>query len=385
MLVLSACRQQDNDGPDGDDEGRDSADSVTEGPPYAVPLSGCYYYRTAGVTVGGQAFQLSIDSGSATMAVSATGCTSCEDDGVVELYDTAHGTDEGRTASCRYDQGQMGWDGDVYGDDVAMGDLPAVNMRFAAVSDQDYMFGSHSCDGDDDVPVDGILGLRQDSTLSRGTDSYLSTVVSEESVPDSFALHLCHTGGTLWLGGYDANETTGEMSFVPFASSTSYSVDVTTFEVVSQSGWKTEAPVAEDGDAVAGLLDSGGPHLLVPPFAYDVIVEAISSDPAFSELGNVLWWEGSTGTSLTLSPTELDAMLPRLVVNLAGDPAVRLSLPASESYLQWEAKPAGKYDYWPNIISYDFLDLGNLPMFSYVVYTDRAEERIGFAPAVPCP
>lgn len=380
LLALAACTQGRTD---------DSGPAVAPapvGPPYAIPLAGCYYYRTATTNIGAQAFHLLIDSGSATMAVSATGCESCVDDEVSTLYDTSHGTDEGRTASCRYDLGEMGWEGEVYTDDVSMGGIPPVPLRFAAVTDQDYMFGTFPCDGDDNVPVDGILGLRQDSTLERGTDSYLSAVVREAAVPDAFAMHICNTGGTLWMGGYEPDETTGEMAFVPLASDSSYSVNVKAFEVEHQSGVRIEAPVSSTWNHLAGLLDSGGPHLLIPRLAYDVVIDAISSDPAFSKLGDISWWDSSRGTNSSLSPAELDALLPRLLVDLTGDPDLQLSLPASSSYLQWEATVGGTYNYWHNLSADDsLLDLGNLPMYTYVVYTDRVGGRIGFAPAEDCP
>ena len=152
-----------------------------------IPLAGCYYYRTADVAIGGQHFQLLIDSGSTTLAVSADPCPSCVDDGVEKLYDTTHGTDMGQSAATRYDQGEIGWSGSVYFDTVSMGGIEPVGMRFVAVSDQDFMFGTHVCNGDA-LAVDGILGLRQDAALAPGTDSYLTSAVRSAGVDDSFAI-----------------------------------------------------------------------------------------------------------------------------------------------------------------------------------------------------
>src|SRR5678815_659376 len=263
-LALLACRgDHEVDGIGAGDTG-----DTAQTPAIEIPLSGCYYYRTADVAIGEQHFQLEIDSGSTTLAVSADPCPSCVEDGVEELYDTTHGTDMGQSASGRYSNGELGWSGRVYFDTVSMGGIEPVGMSFVAVSDQDFMFGTHTCNGDT-LPVDGILGLRQDAALVSGTDSYLTQVVRSAGVDDSFAIRTCPVGGALWLGGYDESHTTGAMSWASFASSTSYSVYVTGFAVVAQDGTTTEAPLESTEPA---LLDSGGPHLLIPPFAYEPLI-----------------------------------------------------------------------------------------------------------------
>ena len=67
------------------------------------------------------------------------------------------------------------------------------------------------------------------------------------------------------------------------------------------------------------------------------------------------------------------------------DAPIELTLNATQSYLEWGQLDADHWWYAPNVYAYDdFVDLGNLPMYAYVVYTDRRREQIGFAPAVPC-
>jgi hypothetical protein len=349
-----------------------------------IPLAGCAYYRTADVLIGGQSFHLLIDSGSTTLAVSADPCDSCVQDGVEELYDRSHGTDMGIDASGRYDIGELGWSGRVYFDTVSMGGLEPVGMRFVAVSDQDSMFGTYTCDGHT-IPVDGILGLRQDAVLAKGTDSYLTRVVESADVDNSFALRSCPEGGTLWLGGYDESATTGPMSWVSFASSVSYSVYVTAFEVVPQDGEATVAPLSSDGKAQAALLDSGGPSLLVPKFAYDRLVDAIAADPSVAALGNRDWFVSGAGRSTSMSPDEIDATFPRFMIHVGVDAPTELTLDATQSYLFGMELEPGTWRYWPNLVTYDdFVDLGNIPMNAYVVYTDRILKQIGFAPAARC-
>jgi hypothetical protein len=386
LLLLSCARHEDDVSAPPDD-----ADSATEPfVPVAVPLAGCSWYHTAEITVGEQTLHVSVDSGSATMAVSAVGCSTCEDNGVRALYDPSHGTDLHQDASGWYDAGELGWSGDVYRDDVGLAGLPAVRMDFAAVTDVSGMFGMFSCDSDRRVPVDGILGLATDAALLDGTDSYLSELVDDTAAPDAFALHLCHAGGTLWIGGYDDAETTGPMEYASLGSSYLYTVDVASFEIEAQDGTTTVAPVAEGDDVLPALLDSGGPNLIVPSIAYDRVTETIAADPAFSVFAGSDWWGGAYVTS-AVSPTELAASLPRLLVDLAD--GVQLSLPATESYVRWYDLQDGTYVYWTTLYSgaelggswNSFIDLGNLPMTSYAVLVDRDEGRMGFAPAVECP
>jgi hypothetical protein len=272
----------------------------------------------------------------------------------------------------------------VYFDTVSMGGIDPIGMRFAAVSEQDFMFGTYFCNGHP-LPVDGILGLRQDAALAPGTDSYLTKIVVSGGVDDSFALRSCPEGGTLWLGGYDDAATSGPMQSLSLVSSTSYSVYVSGFEIVAQDGTATEALLSSDGGARAALLDSGGPTLLVPPFAYDALVDAIAADPATAALGDREWFENGNHRASSLSPAEIDASFPRFVIHVGVDDPTELTLDATQSYLWGTEVEPGTWWYWPNLYPLDdFLDLGNIPMNAYVVYTDRGLGRIGFAPGVPC-
>ncbi len=398
--VLTACAGPKGTGPVAGDDSAATGDTASDGfVPFAVPLAGCSWHHTAAAVVGDAVQQVAIDSGSTTLAVSAVGCTTCEDAGVLALYDPTHGTDEGESAAGMYASGS-GWSGEVYGDTVALSGIAPAALHFAAVSRSD-MFGPSSCDADpigSPSAVDGIIGLAPDVWLVPGTDSYVSTLAADGTIPDAFALRLCHVGGTLWLGGYDGAETTGGMTYAPIASGGlfdgAYQVSVYGFELLAEDGTSVAVAASQTGSALPALLDSGGPSLIVPDSAYVPLIAAISGDPAFAEIGDATWWAYGTPTVLSIPPTEFDTKLPRFIVHLAGGEGMTLSMPASESYLSAYANADGTYTYSPNLYSdalfhledyADVIDLGNLPMYSYVVYTDRANQQIGFAPAIPCP
>ncbi len=369
----------------GDSDSGAPVDSV----PFAVPLAGCYGYHTAAALVGEQTLHLWVDSGSSTTAVASDLCTNCAQESVSQVYDTAHGTATGLGADATY-LNDDSWVGRVFRDDVTLGEAPAVNMAFAAITRQNWMFRDYVCDyATESVPLEGILGLGPDDWRDHRTNAYLRRL-TRGSVPDSFALRLCHAGGTLWLGGFDSSVTTGEMVFADMVDP-GYFIDVRSFEVWPSGGASSTVTASETSDSLPAFLDSGDSALIVPSAAYAALTTAITADPAFAALGDAAWWTSPEGTTLSTSPAEMNAALPRLVVHLSGDAASQLILPATESYLlQYELAP-GSYLYLTNLYSdgdsdlpSDFLDLGNLPMYSYVVYTDRENSRVGFAPAVPC-
>ncbi len=334
--------------------------------------------------------QVIVDSGSATLAVAANGCNTCAQEGVQTFYDLSHGTWTGMGARGAYGYGS--WIGEAYEDDVGAGGSTSVQMDLAAIIRDDGMFGYHICDVAANVPFEGILGLGPDALRDRRTDSYLSRVVEQQFLPDGFGLRFCHSGGTLWLGGYDEAAAIGPMTFVTLHEEPYYEVDVSTVEVRPQVNEATVVRVSNAADHLPAMLDSGGPHLFLPDEAYHAVISAITADPAFAELGDSAWWSDGI-TVLQTNPQAIDASLPRLVFNFADDADLQVSLPATESYLSYVTRRYdGTYEYQPNLFSdstqpasdANLIDLGNLPMYSYVVYTDRENHRLGFAPAIPC-
>jgi hypothetical protein len=142
---------------------------------------------------------------------------------------------------------------------------------------------------------------------------------------------------------------------------------------------------------VPTLIDSGGPALVLPTAAHQPLAQAIASSPAFQQLFGSASWFGNLNstTPAPASPDEIDAMLPPLTVEIDGTPPIALQLPASTSYLVWQYDGAGGYAYAPGMVAdsgmVGFADFGNTLMRSQVVVIDRANRKVGFAPATPCP
>lgn len=354
-----------------------------------IPLNGCIYYRTASFTIGAQTFAMLVDSGSATLAVAAEGCSTCSDAGVSVLYDSSQGTSLGTEVATSYDSGNMGWSGTAYEDVVGIEGFPSTRMRFVAVAEQDSIFGDRRCDDTEHVPVDGIVGLAPDELLHPDTDSFLTTFVDAMGLSDEFAVQTCHSGGTLWLGGYNLEATLGEMAYVPLNEDEDefYTIEVRSFTVENSSGEGTTVSRTVGPATWTALLDTGGPNLILPEAAYDSVVAAISEDPDLSVFGGAWWDRGYVDAEVP--PEEIDASLPWVTVELENE--VTLRLPPTESYVSWWANGSGTWTYWTSLVNGgeigwgNYVDLGNLPMTSYVVSTDRAVGRVGFAPAASCP
>ncbi len=370
------------------DKGRGEQDSsASASVPYAVPLAGCEQHHTAPITIGGQEFNVWIDSGSGTLAVSATGCSACESEGVTALYDTDHGQVAGGIvrAEYGYETGETRWFGRVYEDSVAFAGVPSVSLKFAAVMDQGTgMFGTWWCDAVP-TPIDGILGLGPRDLAHWPAEAYSSALRRDAGVPRTFAMRYCHTGGTLWFGGYDDAAILGGMAFVPLEDIIQDAVEVTAVELEAADGLSTVVSVSDDAESLPAALDSGDNYIILPVAAYDAVLAALRAVPVYAAL------EEQGGAS-EMSPSELDAALPTLVFDLTGPPAAQVRLPATASYVSWWRTSDGGYQYYgllrsdaelPDQYS-DLVVLGNSPMYSYVVYTDRENDRVGFAPAAPC-
>lgn len=162
--------------------------------------------------------------------------------------------------------------------------------------------------------------------------------------------------------------------------------------MLGSGGERTVTPISADQDYLPSFLDSGGPNLLFPDDAYMGAMLAITSDPAFGLLGDSGWWNGYNPTTSDLTPVELDARLPRLLIDIAGSQGMQLDLPATESYVRSYENGDGSWDYWAGMYPdsvlgegyQDFVDLASLPMYSYVVYVDQDAQAVGFAPAAAC-
>jgi hypothetical protein len=338
----------------------------------AVTLAGCGPFYAGTFDIGGSPFRLTIDTGSGTLGVAAAGCTTCSDAGVAPLYTPGStAIDQHQTGHQTYGDGQM-WSGEIYQDVVEAGPGASANVDLVAIASQSNFFGSGECG----MPQ-GILGMAPKAALVPGTTSYM-TALAGTGIADEFAIHYCPNVGTLWLGGFDPGATTAAPTFVPMESAYGYFVNVVDV-LVDGAGTAPPGTVYS-----GGLVDSGGPAIVVNPNAEQAIASKLAANPNFQTLfGDATFFSTSNAGNckpLALTRAEVDAQLTPLTLKL-GDGSTLLDLPATGSYLE-AYDQGGQTYYCPALfgpLGWTGLDLGNSLVRSYVTIFDREHQRMGFA------
>jgi hypothetical protein len=340
-------------------------------------MTGVAPFWTLPVKIGGQPFQLALDTGSTTTCVGASSCTTCEG---TRLYTPGpSAVDEHKPASSTYDTGEIGWSGEVFEDAVGVGPAPAVRVKFGAISTQQNFV----------IDKDGILGFGPSILAVPGTTSALDSLV-QAGMPDVFAVKLCPDDAHLWLGGFDPATATGPVQYAPLLAATKslpfYGVQVSGIEV---GGAPLDVPPSTWGPA---LVDTGGPSFIVPSAVLTAFTNALAANAPFtSRFGDAPTFFQSYLRCKPSSATaaELDAALPPFTLVLGpADAPVRLVLPATRSYVV----PATYYglaegSWCPGVVGLSGMrtfDIGDAIMRSSIVVFDRASKRLGFAPHAGC-
>ncbi|MHB1845495.1 MAG: pepsin-like aspartic protease [Deltaproteobacteria bacterium] len=379
----------------------DGGAAADAGPPtgvVAVSLTGCpVFYFLAPVTIGGQTFNLLLDTGSETVAIAGVGCSECLDAGETDLYRPGPtATDEKRTATASYGNGSETYSGEVYQDQVQIDPAAPVAMDLVSIETQTNFFPPPTplCDGSDGgapLRVDGIIGLGTIQGVVAGTNDYLDQAV--DGGPETIALRFCHAGGKLWLGGFDPSSATAPPTFTStFTAGFVSGGDYLELTGLSVGQGDAGTAVALSGAITSATLDTGISSLGATTAIFNPLVAAIGSDPTFSRLfgGASFFSNGISGSCqpLPTPPDQLDGELPPIVARFGSSV---LSLPATTSYLIWFTDLAGGYLYCPNLqedtnsSDGDLFIMGNTPFLSNVVILDRKDQQVGFAPATPCP
>jgi hypothetical protein len=383
-------------------------DGAIPSKPVEIALEGCQAAYTVSATLGdSKGVKFLVDTGSTTLAMPGTDCTTCQQAGVTATYTpSTQGTNTMGSATALYDVGELGWTGMIWNDSFQIdGTAPAVQIAFAAIDTETNFFNPISCDtatGMVDGSSQGILGFSTDEALVRGTTSFLD-LLATAGLPNEFAMRLCHFGGSMWFGGYDPSAGKAAVQWAPlFGNHFGYYISVTGLEMMTATGNSMFSGGGHDTKGNTDmLLDSGGQFLLLPLSSYDSVVAALETNAYFmTNFGSSFFTgnrsSGFTAITIADSPATVDAMLPPLVMDIYGPPNFSISLPASESYLQY-AYDGNSFDYIPNMFLNDlssgilgnnvpFIYAGDVPMLSYLTVFDRTNQRIGFAePTNACP
>jgi len=349
----------------------------------AVPLNGCTPSEyNAGLTVGTQTFQLSVDTGSTTLGVASTKCTSC---GVNPEYAPGpSAVDENMTGVSQYGTGA--WSGEIYEDTVGVPSNDTAPVRLVAIDTQSQFFQSVQCTGG---APQGIVGFAPSGSAVNGTNGFFDDLVAATGMPNVFATELCGTTGTLWLGGFDPSFTTAAPTYVPFSNSF-FSPYYYTLNLSSITVAGTTTPVA-NGQYTDSLVDTGTSIVILGTAAFNGITAAIASSPGFQQVfggadaGVAFLSSPQNCIGLGMSKAELDATLPPLTLTFG---AITVQAAATESYLinygsDWcpalDQQPED-----PNNFPFAAI-LGSPILRSNVIIFDRANSRMGFAPHTPCP
>ena len=370
--------------------GRDAAfDGPFDLPPglaMTVPLTGCGGPGYAALfDIGTQTFELTVDTGSGTLAVASSACSSC---GVTPGYTPGPGaTDEGRRASDHYVAGS--WQGEVYSDSVHLaGTSATATMSLAAIDSQTAFFGGGGC-GLGTVPFapQGIVGFGPADLAVQGTDAFLPKVTQTSAIPGVFAVELCSQGGQLMLGGVDpvAGALSGPAAYTPMIASPYYGVELDDLQL---GGASLGYGAADFG---AAAVDTGTSVLALPSAVFRALASTIESSAVFeTAFGGMTSWLGTTMClTSTLGPADLDSQLPTMTLVFPAPDGSKTALTrtATTSYLSPTAAN-GKTYYCSGIFENPVATgtiFGTSAMIGQMVIFDVDGRRIGFAPQTFCP
>ncbi|HUJ60401.1 MAG TPA: pepsin-like aspartic protease [Kofleriaceae bacterium] len=355
----------------------------------AVDLTGCLYQLAAPVTIDGQTFELVQDTGSSTLAVATASCASCADGGLAPPFSPGHATTDLQQSASAYYNGDMsfGWTAELYQAPVAIGGVVA-SVRLAGIDQVSGGWGNVQCG--EALQVSGGLGLGTPDLLTQGTTCFVDDAVAN-GMPDVLALRLCQSTGNLWLGTFDPSAFAGPLQYTPMAEASGY--DVTWTAALVGSGAAASQIAVPDASQLA-FTDSDQLGLIVPDTMFAPITAAIEQSPAFQQDFGASWFVPTYPAAFenciisSKTPSELDAELPPLTLRLGTSDPIDVVLDATRSYLWYTPHDSG-FAYCQAIIDGaarnwgDFADLGDVLMIGHVFVIDRANQRVGIAPA-PC-
>ncbi len=387
LLVIGCSSTHKN--PGGDDQGTPDAPQgmhADAAPPADAPVvdngsglpltttgDGVAYF--AKVTLGGnQDFWLDVDTGSTTLGVASTACTTCN---VTPKYTPGAGAvDQHNTAMATY--GDMtGWTGENYMESVKLaGDGGSVSMRISAITTQNGFFR-------DGFPYQGIIGFLDQYAALPNTDGYMPKRKAG-GLSNYFAFQFCQDRGRLWLDHTDPASMDGAPQFTPMQPvwflQPFYEVNIKATTVGTTS-------LALTGAAVA---DTGTTLMIVPKAVETSLISAVTSSPGYKAIfGTQTLDEMNCPDPKTHTRAEIDAMLPPFTVTLptkAGG-TFTLTSPATQSYLFYQAGMNGM----PGGYCLGVAAVANVPtilgdsfMRQFITVFDLANNQIGFAPQKGC-
>lgn len=329
----------------------------------------------AKVTLGGtQDFWLDVDTGSTTLGVASSTCTSCN---ITPSYTPGpSAVDQHNTAQALY--GDMsGWTGENYMDTVKLaGDGGSVTMRLSAITTQNGFFRP-------EIPFQGIIGFLDQWGALPNTDGYIPKRKSG-GLSNYFAFQFCQDKGRLWFDNYDPAYTSGPVKWTaldPVWFLQPY------YQMKVSSAMVGTTSIGLSGSAVA---DTGTTLMIVPKAVETSLITAVTGSAGYKAIfGTQTLDEMNCPTPGTHTRAEIDAMLPPFTVTVPdkNGGTITLTSPATQSYLFYQAGMNGM----PGGYCLGVAAVANVPtilgdsfMRQFITVFDLANNQIGFAPQQGC-
>jgi len=312
-LIGSGC------GNSNDHDGADAAVQIDAAPDapasqaglVAIPLTGLGGGYTAKMQLGGQPFDVIVDTGSTSTGVADATCTNCN---VHPAYMASTGMDLHQTATSQYGSGS--WKGEVFEDAAVMGTRPSVALDFASITSQTGFFQGSG--------YQGILGLGPDGLLLPHTTSYLTKLIAA-GMTGEVAFQLCPDSGTMWLGGFDAAAATAAPSFTPISS-------VAPYYIVNVGTASVSGTASLTGtDFGPTIIDTGTTQTFVPTAVLTTVINGIKGSAGYTAAFGTQTLSANACLNTTMTSAQLDAALPPLTLGFAGSTAP-LAIPATQAY-----------------------------------------------------
>lgn len=334
----------------------------------AIPLTSLGGGYTAQLRLGGQPFDVIVDTGSTTTAVADAACTNC---GVSPTYMTAGATDLHQTASSQYGSGS--WKGEVFEDAAVMGSRAAVALDFASITSQTGFFQG--------AGYQGILGLGPDGLLLPHTTSYVTKLIAA-GMTGEVAFQLCPDTGTMWLGGFDPAAATTAPAFTPLSSQAPYYI------VNVGAASMGSAAALTGSDFGPTIVDTGTTLTYVPTAVLTAVVNAVNGSSGYSSVFGTQMIADGACLNTTMTAAQIDQALPPLSLSFAGG-TTPIAIPATRSYLFDQGN--GSYCFTFSDSSHLFGSaqkvslFGNTLLGGMLTVVDIDHHQLGFAAQAGCP
>ena len=365
------------------------------------------------LTIDGQGpFRLIVDTGSTTLAVVSSSCTSCD-----SIQPTYTPTSAPHQSVVSYYGGGTSWGGHSYSSLVSLGSSsPSSTTLIATIDSNSGFINSASCTlGQTSIAniSQGIIGFAYPSIAVGGTDSWVTNHIAATSVAAEFTVQMCVTGGNLWVGDYDPTFLAAPFLYVPILRTNYYSVMLSALTVYTQTGSGSTPHVLSISQSVLGpcastttfdcaKVDSGTTQIILPPSAYQAVVAQITSDsfyqsvfsssgvPAYDILTRGFCTQANAAGMPSLAL--LQAYLPKLgftfsTAPTSGSPVGPIILTSIPGYITLSYDSTGTPYYCPGIeegSSSSYPLLGFAFMNQFTVRHDLANQRLGFGKTAQC-